>query len=343
MSDAEIHPGKPAHTPAQTPTHAAHTLPRATPARTVILGIIANASLAIIKLTAGILGNSYAMIADAVESFSDIASSLITLQAVRVAARPPDAEHPYGHGKAEAIGAMVVSVLLILAGLAIGIQAVREMFTVSKPPEIWVLAVLALVVVVKEGFFRFGSAVAREHHNTAVKADAWHHRADAITSILAFVGISLAIFAGPGWRNAEYWAALTAAALIIYNGTKLIREPIDELLDRQATHLDEQVRLVARSIPGIVDVEKLFIRKAGPGYLADMHLQVTDGLSIREAHCIGGKVRAACRSQIRGLNDVLIHLEPAAEAVPAPNLVPAPNPSPAPGDPPVTPPAATRA
>lgn len=278
----------------------------------MILGIIANASLALVKLAAGILGNSYAMIADAVESFSDIASSLITLQAVRVAARPPDAEHPYGHGKAEAIGAMVVSVLLILAGLAIGIQAVREMFTPSKPPEIWVLAVLALVVVVKEGFFRFGSAVAKEHHNTAVKADAWHHRADAITSILAFVGISLAIFAGPGWRNAEYWAALIAAALIIYNGAKLIGEPIDELLDRQATHLDEHVRLVARGIPGVVDVEKLFIRKAGPGYLADMHLQVTDGLSIREAHCIGGKVRAACRGQIPSLSDVLIHLEPAA-------------------------------
>lgn len=317
MSDAEIHSSTPAQPPAPAPAPAPHALPRATPARTVILGIIANASLALVKLTAGILGNSYAMIADAVESFSDIASSLITLQAVRVAARPPDAEHPYGHGKAEAIGAMVVSVLLILAGLAIGIQAVREMFTASKPPEIWVLAVLALVVVVKEGFFRFGSAVAKEHHNTAVKADAWHHRADAITSILAFIGISLAIFAGPGWRNAEYWAAVTAAALIIYNGTKLIREPIDELLDRQATHLDEQVRLVARGIPGVVDVEKLFIRKAGPGYLADMHLQVTDGLNIREAHCISGKVRAACRAQIHGLNDVLIHLEPAAQPAPA--------------------------
>ncbi len=281
------------------------------PARAVILGIFINTALAAVKLTAGILGHSYALIADAVESLSDIGSSLITLQAVRVAQRPPDAEHPYGHGKAEAIGAVLVAAVLILAGLTIAVQGVREMLSPHERPSPWVLIVLAFVVVTKEGIFRFGSRVAEAHDNVAVKADAWHHRADAITSVLAFIGISLSIYAGPAFATAEYWAALIAAGLIMYNGVSLMRQPIDELLDRQAVHLDDRVRAVARGVAGVVDVEKLFIRKAGPGYRADMHLQVDPGLSIAEAHCIGGKVRAMCRKEIAEISDVLVHLEPA--------------------------------
>ncbi|MFN8818335.1 MAG: cation diffusion facilitator family transporter [bacterium] len=291
---------------------------------TVVLGLFANAGLSAIKLAAGILGHSYALIADAVESLLDVVASVVTLQGVRLADRPPDGRHPWGYGKAEALAALVVSGMIVLAGVGIGVQAVREIFSPHRAPAAWTLWVLLAVVVVKEAFYRIASATAQRASSTAVLADAWHHRSDAITSVLAGVGISIAVFGGEAWWPAEDYAALAASLIILINGSLLMRAPLGELLDRDCPDLAGDVRTVALSVPGVVDVEKVHARKSGRRHLVDMHLHVDPAMPISAAHAVGGKVRATVRQRLPQVADVLVHLEPASAAVPPPSPAPAP-------------------
>lgn len=283
------------------------------PLRIALLGLGVNAVLAGAKLAAGVLGHSYALIADALESFTDIAASLITTAGIRYASRPPDREHPYGHGKAEALAALVVCAMLLGAGVWIAVQAVREIRTPHHAPAPWTLIVLLAVIAVKEAVFRLMHRVARTTGSTAVHADAWHNRADAITSAAAAVGITVALIGGPGWESADDWAALLAAAVVLFNAWSLLQRPWHELMDRQDPDLLERVRRSAMGVPGVIDVEKVLARKSGPRVHVDMHLHVAPQMSVREAHAITGKVKAAVREQVAGVADVLIHVEPADE------------------------------
>jgi len=274
-------------------------------------GLVVNAALALAKLLAGVLGHSYALIADAVESIADIFSSLVVWSGLRVAARNADERYPFGYGKAESISTFIVGLMLVGAALGIAIEAVREILTPHHAPAPFTLAVLVAVVAIKEVLFRRVSRSAVELGSGAVAADAWHHRADAITSAAAFVGISVALLGGPGWEMADDWAALLASGIVLYNGVRIMRPALAELMDQSPD--DEVFRAVeaaAHAVDGVLATEKLRIRKSGTRYLLELHVQADPGLSLFEAHVLSGKVKGRIRSQVPRVEGVLVHMEP---------------------------------
>jgi cation diffusion facilitator family transporter len=275
------------------------------------LGLVVNGILALIKLVAGVLGHSYALIADATESFADLFSSLVVWGGVQVANREPDEDHPFGHGKAEALAAAVVGFVLIGAAIGIGLKALQEVVTPHHAPAPFTLAVLVGVVAVKEALFRFVLKGASEIGSTAVAADAWHHRSDAITSAAAFIGISVALIGGEGWEAADDVAALLATGLIAWNGLGVMRPAIDELMDRAPeVGLLQAAAKAALAVPGVRAIEKLRGRKAGARYLLDVHVQADPALSLRDAHSLSGIVKSAIRERLPVVENVLVHMEP---------------------------------
>jgi len=279
--------------------------------KTTLIGIVANAALAVAKGIAGYLGNSYALIADAIESTSDVVSSGIVYLGLKVAARPPDENHPYGHGKAEPLAALTVSLALLGAAATIAIQSVGEIVTPHHAPAPFTLAVLVLVVLTKETLFRFVFRVGHEVDSIAVKTDAWHHRSDAITSATAFVGISIALIGGVGYESADDWAALIASAIITYNAAGLLRASLYELTDASPSRdLEVQVRRVAGSFPGVIALDKCFVRKMGLNYLVDLDVIVDGGTTVREGHRIAHAVQGELRRSNPRISRVYVHVEP---------------------------------
>ncbi|MBK9066080.1 MAG: cation transporter [Gemmatimonadetes bacterium] len=279
--------------------------------RSAQLGLVVNTLLAITKLVAGILGNAYALVADAVESTADIFSSLIVWGGLQIATRQADDEYPFGYGKAEPLAATVVSLLLIGAAAGISVEALREIRTPHHTPAPFTLIVLVAVIVVKEVLFRRVLKVSDEVSSTAVKADAWHHRSDAITSAAAFLGISVALLGGPGWESADDWAALAAAGVIVVNAIRLLRPAIGDLMDkRPGAHLLERIGEAARATTDVRHIEKLKVRKAGLQYYVDLHVQADPALSLHDAHILSGRVKTAIRAAVPQVAGVLIHMEP---------------------------------
>lgn len=279
--------------------------------RSTLIGILANTLLAAIKATAGFLGNSYALIADAIESTTDIASSFIVWSGLKIAALPPDADHPYGHGKAEPLAAIVVSLTLIAAAMGIAIQSVREILTPHHAPAAFTLAVLVLVVVTKETLFRFVFNVGQDINSTAVKSDAWHHRSDAITSAAAFVGISISLIGGAGYESADDWAAMFASVIILFNAYRILRPAINEVMDgAPSADVDVGIRRAAQQVEGVIALEKCFIRKMGFSYYVDLHVTVDGELSVRHGHDIARQVKLAIRTSNPHVAEVLVHIEP---------------------------------
>jgi len=287
--------------------------------RVSLVAIAINAVLATVKLVAGLLGNSYALTADAIESFADIGSSALVWGGLTISARPPDQNHPYGHGKAEALAALVVALMLFGAGVGIAVQAIREIVTPHNVPAAFTLYVLVAVVAVKETMYRMASAVGGRLGSTAVLADAWHHRSDAITSLVAGVGIAIAVCGGPGYAPADDWAALAASGVIFYNGGRFVRRAVDELMDiRPAEDVLAGAGRVARGVPGIDAVEKILARKMGTTYLLDMHVEVDASMSVRDAHTLAHRVKDAIRGSNPRIADVLVHVEPNSPRAEAP-------------------------
>ncbi len=279
--------------------------------RSAQAGLLTNACLALIKMMAGVLGHSYALIADAIESTADIFSSLIVWGGLRISAHAPDEEYPFGYGKAESVAAAVVSLMLLGAAVLIGVQATIEIHTPHRTPATFTLIVLVLVIVVKEILFRKVFTVGAEVGSTAVRADAWHHRSDAITSAAAFVGILIAVLHGPGWQDADDWAAIAASLVIFYNGTRILRPALGDLMDRAPeASLVNIVAQAASSTEGVDAVEKLKMRKAGMGYFVDIHVQADPHLPLYDAHVISGRVKSAIRNAVPGVSSVLVHMEP---------------------------------
>jgi cation diffusion facilitator family transporter len=274
-------------------------------------GMVINGCLALVKLLAGILGHSYALIADAVESVADIFSSLVVWTGLRVSSRHADERFPFGYGKAESVSSAIVGLMLVGAALGIAIEAVREILIPHHAPAPFTLAVLAVAAGIKEVLFRRVSRAARDSGSQAVAADAFHHRADAITSAAAFVGISIALIGGPGWESADDWAALFASVIILYNGVRIIRPALEELMDRSPE--DEVFRAVdgaARGVAGVLATEKLKIRRSGTRFLLELHVQAEPSLSLHDAHILSGKVKSSIRSAVPRVQDVLVHMEP---------------------------------
>jgi cation diffusion facilitator family transporter len=279
--------------------------------RTSKLGIVVNTLLAGAKLVAGVVGHSNALVADGIESTADVFSSAVVWGGLHIAARPADEDHPYGHGKAESIAGAVVALMLLLAALAIAVQSVREILAPQQAPRPFTLAVLVGVVLVKELLFRRSARVGADTGSTAVAADAWHHRSDAITSAAAFVGISIALIGGPGWEPADDWAALVASGVIAYTGLGALRPAIHDLMDRAPSEdLLARVSTAALGVAGVRAIEKLMVRKAGIGYFVDLHVQADPAMSLDAAHVLSGMVKSAIREAVPEVSGALIHMEP---------------------------------
>ncbi len=280
-------------------------------ARLALLGIVINAVLAVVKIAAGLVGHCYALIADGIESTLDIFSSLVIWFGLKVAAEPPDDEHPYGHGKAEAVASMIVALIVVGAALGLAAQSIREIVTPHHAPAPFTLIVLIAVVFVKETLFRKVIHAGEQLGSTAVKTDAWHHRSDAITSIAAFIGISIALIGGPGWEPADDWAALFACGLIGFNGWRFFLPALRDAMDAAPSpEFREEVERIAAGVEGVVEVEKCRIRKMGVEFYVDLHVGVHAELTVREGHRIGHAVKDAVRAAKPTIADVLVHIEP---------------------------------
>jgi len=199
--------------------------------RTIYFSIISNATLAGIKGLAGFFGNSYALIADAIESIADIFASILVLLGFKYANRPADKNHPYGHGRIEPLITFVVVGFLISSAVVIAYKSIQNIGTPHELPKVWTLFVLAPIIIWKEVSFQIVIRKSRETNSSSLKADAWHHRSDAITSIVAFAGISIALILGKGYEAADDWAALFASGFILYNSYRIFRPALGEILD----------------------------------------------------------------------------------------------------------------
>ena len=274
-------------------------------------GIVLNLCLVVLKATAGFLGNSYALVADAMESGTDVLSSVLVWIGLRTAAKPPDQDHPYGHGKAEPMTAGIVSVMLWLAAIYIFMEAIHNIQTPHALPKWWTLIVLAAIVVGKELAFRFVNHTGRSIESQAVQAEAQHHRADAISSVAAFVGITVALIGGQGFESADDWAALIAAVFIAWNGGKIMIGAWSELMDTALPQEQiDEVMIIANEVEGVEKVESCFIRKTGFEWFVDITIQVNGQLSVSEGHAIAHAVVDRIRAKKSQVYAVHTHVEP---------------------------------
>lgn len=275
------------------------------------LSIIGNFMLAVAKGITGVFGNSYALVADAIESLTDVFSSALVLFGIKYSTRPADSNHPYGHGRAESLVTFIVVGFLLISATVIAYQSIINIQTPHEIPEKYTLIVLAVIIIIKEIFYRIISKKGKETNSSSLKADAWHHRSDAITSLMAFIGISIAIFMGPGYETADDWAALIASLFIVYNAYLIFRPALGEILDEHVyDDLVEQIRIISESVNGVEGTEKCFVRKTGMTYLVDLHLLVNGNLSVTQGHEISHATKDRLMEQLPELANVLIHIEP---------------------------------
>jgi cation diffusion facilitator family transporter len=275
------------------------------------LSILGNTLLAIIKGITGIFGNSYALIADAIESTTDVFSSLLVLLGIRYANKPADANHPYGHGKAEPLITFAVVGFLVVSATIIAYESIAHIRTPHEAPESYTLIVLGIIIILKEVFYRIVSKKGKEINSTILKADAWHHRSDAITSLMAFIGISIALFMGKGYETADDWAALFASGFILYNAYLIMRPALGEVMDEHMyDDLIKDIRRIAEEIPGVEETEKCYVRKMGMTYHVDLHIEVLGNITVEEGHDIAHMAKNKLLLEIPEIADVLIHIEP---------------------------------
>ncbi len=275
------------------------------------LSIAGNALLAIAKAVTGIFGNSYALIADAIESTTDVFSSLLVLLGLRYSNKPADENHPYGHGKAEPLITFLIVGFLIVSATVIAYESIENIKTPHEVPEPYTLIVLFVIIIIKEVFYRVVAKKGTETNSSALKADAWHHRSDAITSLMAFIGISVALYMGNGYENADDWAALFASGFILYNAYLILRPALGEVMDEHRyDDVESEIREIAQQIDGVVETEKCFIRKTGMTYHVDLHIAVDAKISVKSGHDIAHRVKDGILEQLPQVADVLIHVEP---------------------------------
>jgi cation diffusion facilitator family transporter len=279
--------------------------------KTTLVGIIASAMLAAIKIFTGIVGNSYALIADGIESLTDIFTSSIVLTGLYFAAKPADEDHPYGHGKAEPFAGIAVSFGIFIAAMVIVVQSIYEIITPHHAPAPFTLIVLILVIITKEALFRFVIKVGTTVNSVAVKSDAWHHRSDAITSAAAFIGISYALIGGEGYESADDFAALFASVIIIINAYRIFKPALYELMDTAPPYQTiQKVRDAAIKVENVMGIDKCFVRKMGFDYFVDIHVLVDANLPVFKGHEIAHKVKDELMKEYSNISDVLVHIEP---------------------------------
>lgn len=279
--------------------------------KTTYFSIAGNIVLALVKGLTGYFGNSYALIADAIESTSDIFSSLLVLFGIKYSTKPADKNHPYGHGRAEPLVTFLVVGILVASAIVIIYESIKNIRTPHQLPKPYTLIVLGIIILIKEIFYRFVTRRSKATHSTSLKADAWHHRSDAITSFAAFIGISIALIFGNGYETADDWAALIAAGIILYNAYLIFRPALGEIMDEHLyDDLIEEIRAIARQVDGVVDTEKCLVRKAGMQYHVDLHMTVKGDITVTKGHEIAHHLKDTLQRKLPQVAEVLIHVEP---------------------------------
>jgi cation diffusion facilitator family transporter len=279
--------------------------------RGALAGLAANLVLAAGKLVAGIASGSFALLADAVNSLGDVLASIVVLASLRFAQRPPDAGHPYGHTRMEAIAGAIVSVLILASAGAIAWEAFQRLGQFHPAPPAWTLWVAGITVVLKEALYQYQWRIGLKSGSVATLANAWDHRADALSALAVLAGLSLLRFGGPAWRNADEIAALCVVAVILWGGLRLLLGSIHELMDAQAEpEYVDRLRRIALEVPRVAAVEKLLVRKTGLEYLVDMHLEVDPAMTVEAGHRIGHAVKDRLMAEHVEIREVLVHLEP---------------------------------
>lgn len=279
--------------------------------KTAYFSIAGNALMAVIKWIAGYFGNSFALVADAIESTSDIFSSLLVLFGLKYASRPADENHPYGHGRVEPLMTFIVVAFLVMSSVIIAYDSIKNILTPHQPPKAFTLYILGAIIIWKEISYQLVMKKAKQTNSSSLKADAWHHRSDAVTSVAAFIGISIALIGGKGYEVADDWAALFAAGFILYNSYLIFRPALGEIMDEHLYEdLVKDIRRVALTVEGIKETEKCYVRKAGMIYHVDLHASVDADISVREGHDISHHLKDKLKKELPQLGQVLIHIEP---------------------------------
>ena len=279
--------------------------------RTAYFSIIGNLGLAIVKWLAGFFGNSFALIADAIESTTDIFSSVLVLLGIKYSKRPADDTHPYGHGRIEPLITFVVVIFLVISATVIAYQSILNLRTPHEPPKAWTLIVLGIIILWKEASYQVVIQKSKALNSSSLKADAWHHRSDAITSVAAFIGISVALWLGEGYEYADDWAALVASAFILYNCYRIFRPALGEIMDENLYEkLVDKIKQKSLQVHGVIDTEKCFVRKIGMSFIVDIHAIVDPHLSVREGHTIAHALKDYLMDQIPSISNVFVHVEP---------------------------------
>ncbi|MBE8720567.1 cation diffusion facilitator family transporter [Sphingobacterium pedocola] len=279
--------------------------------KTTYFSILGNLLLAIVKWLAGFFGNSFALIADAIESTADIFSSILVLLGIKYSKRPPDETHPYGHGRIEPLVTFMVVIFLVISATVIAYQSIINLRTPHEPPKAWTLIVLGIIIIWKEAAYQLIARKGKELNSSTLKAEAWHHRADAITSVAAFIGISIALWLGDGYEYADDWAALVASVLILYNCYKIFRPALGEIMDENL-HNDvvDDVRKKSLNVAGVMATDKCFVRKIGMEYLVDLQAVVSPDISVKEGHDIAHALKDYLMQSIPDIGNVFVHIEP---------------------------------
>jgi cation diffusion facilitator family transporter len=284
----------------------------ATGIRATLTAVLVSIALGAIKIIAGVLGHSYALIADGVESMLDVVSGLVVAGSLKIAAQPPDEDYPYGYGRIEPVAALVIATGLLATAVGIAIQSVREILTPHHAPAPFTLVVLVVVVATKEVLFRFLFRTGESIDSQAMRTDAWHHRSDSLTSLAAFIGIAIALWGGKGWEPADDWAALFAAAVIAYNGVNLFRSARREIMDASLPEqVVDDIREIARRVDGVAGIDMCRVRKSGLGLWVDIHVEVPGDMLVRDGHEIAHRVKDALLASKHNVMDAVVHIEPA--------------------------------
>jgi cation diffusion facilitator family transporter len=282
-----------------------------TATQTALLSMFSNAGLAVTKGITGFFGHSDAMIADAIESTADVFASLLVIFGLNYSSKPADENHPYGHGKAEALVTFAVVGFLLISATIIAVESIRNLQQPQEKPEVFTLYVLGVIILIKEFSYRYVKKKSEETNSSSLHADAWHHRSDAISSVMAFVGISIALIFGKGYEKADDWAALLASVFIVYNAFLIFRPALGEIMDEHLhDHVIADIRRLSTNVDGVLDTEKCLVRKTGMVYIVDLHVEVDGKLSVFDGHEISHRLKDYLMEQMPEIADVLIHIEP---------------------------------
>ena len=284
--------------------------------RVTLLGMFVNMILFAFKLVAGIVGRSGAMVADAVHSASDFATDIVVLAFVRISAKPRDNDHKWGHGKYETLASLIIGVALFAVGVeilmdsALKIKAVANGEVLPRPGVIAIIAA-AVSIVVKEALYQWSVYVAHKVESPSVKANAWHHRSDALSSVGTLLGIGAAYFLGEKWRIADPIAAIVVAALIMNVSITLCRTALAELLEKSLPRaVEEEILSIILSVPNVHKPHNLRTRRIGANIAIEVHIRVEGTMTVHDSHEISRQIEDALRSRFGEQTAVAIHIEP---------------------------------